>query len=216
MGFPNVDLQLVAIFTNSFIAAQAAPAQVIADTFGDLDPTVQTQIAAYLTRKSFINDVREHGGSFVYIIPSFPLSDVPFPQIAISLGQGDSDRFIGDETGNSTPVLDGNGATIAWNVEKGYYEKSNWNIHIVCATKDEVIWLSRLCQRFICESFDALCTAGIMEVNIFIQDLRADENTMQPSTVFSRGIRMSATVANTWNIQIPLMADYEVGNNTAL
>lgn len=212
MGFPNVDKQLVRILTAGFNAAKADPTFLIEDLFEDLDVAEQAQIAAYLTRKTFVNDVREHKGSNVYVIASFPLLEVPFPQIAISLGAGDSDRFMNDLTGQSKPITDGTGAVVAYAIEKGYYEKSNWDIHTVCATKDEAIWLSRLVQRFICEAFDDLARAGISEVNILIQDLRADENTLQPSTVFNRAIRLSATVANTWNERIP-NGTYAEGTN---
>ena len=212
MGFPNVDKQLVRILTAGFNAAKADPTFIIEDLFEDLDVAERAQITAYVTRKAYVNDVREHKGSNVYIIASFPLLDVAFPQIAISLGAGDSDRFMGDLTGQSKPITDGTGAVVAYAIEKGYYEKSNWDIHTVCATKDEAIWLSRLVQRFICEAFDDLARAGISEVNIFIQDIRADESTLQPSTVFNRAIRLSATVANTWNERIP-NGTYAEGTN---
>ena len=143
-------------------------------------------------------DVRDKKGDNIYLITSFPLVDIPFPQIAISLGVGESDRFMGDLTGESEAIKDEDDQTIGWYIEKGYYERCNWDAHVVCATKDEAIWLSRFSQRFICEAFGALSQLGINEVNIIIQDLRCEEGTMQPSTVFNRSIKLQATVANTW------------------
>jgi hypothetical protein len=218
VGFPNVDKQLVRIIAAGFAAAKADPARMaflIGDLFDDLTDAERTQITTYLTRKAIKTDVRDKKGDNVYIITSFPLLDIPFPQIAISLGVGESDRFMGDLTGESEPIKDDADNITGWCIEKGYYERSSWDTHVVCATKDEAIWLARLCQRFICEAFGQLSQLGINEVNIIVQDLRCEEGTMQPSTVFNRSIKLQATVSNTWNEMIPTIQIAE-GDNLLL
>lgn len=218
MGFPNVDKQLVRIIAAGFAAAKADAdrmAFLIGDLFDDLTEAEQLQIGTYVSRKTFKTDVREKKGDSVYLITSFPLIDIPFPQIAISLGVGESDRYMGDLTGESEAIKDADDQTIGWYIEKGYYERSNWDVHVVCSTKDESIWLSRFCQRFICEAFGALSQLGINEVTIIIQDLRCEEATMQPSTVFNRSIKLQATVANTWKEMVSATQIAE-GDNAAL
>ena len=219
MGFPNVDKQLVKLIAAGFATAKADPnrmAFLVKDLFEDLTAAERSQVSTYVTRKAFQTDVREKKGDNAYILPSFPLTDIPFPQIAISLGVGESDRYMGDLTGESEPILDDQENVTGWYIEKGYYERSTWDVHVVCATKDESIWLARLSQRFICEAFGQLAQVGINEVNIIMQDLRLEEGTMQPSTVFNRSIKLQATVSNTWKEQVGSNGTYAMGENAEL
>lgn len=214
MGFPNVDKILQNIFATKFAAVKLDPTYTISDLFEDQDAGQQAEIIAYIQRKQFVTDIRSRQDNTVYLITTFPMVDMPFPQISITLGQEDTDRYMGDQTGQSDPVLDDNGTQIGWDIIKGFYAKSSWNISVVTATKDEAIWLSRLCELFIFQSMDDLDAAGVTEVNLSVADMRPEQD-QQPMTVICRGIKMSATTMNSWTTRIPI-ATYQSGNNVAL
>jgi hypothetical protein len=214
MGFPNVDKILVRMFGQEFEALKLDSDYIINDLFEDLDPDEREEITTYIQRKEFVTDIRRREDSAVYLLTTFSTLDLPFPQISVTLGQEDTDRYMGDQVGQSAPVLDGNGATIAWDITKGFYAKSNWNISVVTATKDEAIWLSRLCQLFIFKNMMELEEAGVAEVNLSISDMKLEQD-QQPLTVISRGIRMSATTLNSWIKRVPV-SFYQTGNNLAL
>jgi len=219
MGFPNVDLQLVKIFLAGFAAAKADPT-VIDDLFEDLDDTDRAAIKQYLASLTVTDDVRQRKEHhrYLYLLPHFPLSGYPFPQIGVSLGTEDSaERFISDYTGDPVPVTDQQGTLIGYDQEKGYLGQGHWNIDVVSATKPESIWLSRFCQLFICESQDYLTGLGIQEVSVALGDIKLEaQQTMQPSEIFNRGVRVSAKVANTWKKRLPINGDYQTGINQAL
>ena len=219
MGFPNVDVFLVKTFLSSLRSLQTSPAGTIADLFEDLDADDRASIIQYVKSLTITGDVRERDerNKYLYVLPHFPLLGYPFPQIGISLGQEDTaNKFIGDYTGEPVAVIDSNGATIGYDQEKGYLASGTWNIDVVCATKPESIWLSRMCQLFICQRLEELTALGVMEVNIALADLKLEaQQTMQPGEIFNRGIRVTARVANTWKKRLPPPNAYAVGKNTA-
>jgi len=220
MAFPNVDKFLVKWFLQRFEEVQLDLERFVEDTFNDLEAeTEQVEIITYLTETTFTDSVqdREEGKRFAYILPHYPVAEVNFPQIAISLGQeNQSDKFLGDATGESFPVTDDDGNIVAFDVQKGYLATATWQIDVVCGTKDEAIWLSRCCQRFICEALDELDQIGANEISISLADLKLDDKAMmQPMTVFNRAISISAKVANTWLKRVPAYT-YRTGNNVAL
>lgn len=219
MGFPNVDLQLVKAFLAGFAAAKADPS-VLDNLFEDLDADDIAAIKQYLSSLTVTDDVRlrKDHQRYLYVLPNFPLSQLPFPQIGISLGQDDpAERFISDYTGDPVPVLDEDDVLIGHDQEKGYLSQGNWNIDVVCATKPEAIWLSRLCQLFTCQAQDTLAQIGVIEVAVSLADIKLEPGqTTQPSEIFNRGLRISAKVANTWNKRIPLAGNYQTGINKAL
>jgi hypothetical protein len=214
MGFPNIDKILVAIFKAKFDALKAAPEFTINDLFEDLSAGERAEITAYIQKKQFHTDIRDRKDSAVFLMATFPMIELPMPQISITLGQEDTDRYMGDQTGISEPVLDTDGATIAWDIIKGFYSKANWTISIVTTTKDEAIWLTRLCQHTIFESMLDFEAAGITEVTISTADMRLEQD-QQPLTIFNRTIRLTATVINSWKKRVPATT-YKTGNNTAL
>lgn len=214
MGFPNVDKILIRLFKAEFAAIKLDPAFIITDTFTDLDESEQNSILQYLVRKTFTDELRDRGDAKVYLTTSFPMLDMPLPQISITLGQEDTDRYMGDQVGTSTPVLDTDGNTIAWDVLKGFYARSNWSIAVVAATKDETIWLSRLCERIIFDNMNTLELEGVAEVSLTMADHRLDPQH-QPMTASNRTIRMTALTMNSYRKRIPASV-YATGNNTAL
>lgn len=218
MGFPNVDKQLVKIFLQGFTDAQNL-GLAIPDTFEDLDPEEQADIALYLSRRVVTNDIRERSADerFLYIVPHFPIAGYPFPQIGISVGQeSPGDKFLGDYVGETLEVTDAEGNVIGWDTVKGYFAAATYNIDVVCNTKDEAIWLSRLCQHFICQALGQLTEVGIMQVDISLTDPKIDpQAATQPADIFTRTVTVSALVANTWKVRKPAYT-YATGVNKAL
>lgn len=213
MGFPNVDKTLQKLFLAQFAATQADPAFTINDLFEDLDESERAEIGHYLLRKQFTSDVRDRGSN-VYVTLSFVQTDIPFPQICITLGKGNTDQWMGGAVGESVAVKDETGKTIAWDVTKGFYAKPAWDVTIAAATKDEVIWLSRLCQLFIMSNMDTLAASGVIEVDVTEADLQPQQE-QQPMTIFARQLKISTTTENTWKKRIPA-SYYATGINTAL
>lgn len=214
MGFPNVDKILVQLFKDSFAALKADPAFIINDTFEDLSIAEQDAILQYVTRKTFTDDMRDRSDSAVYLLTGFPMLEMPLPQISITLGQEDTDRYMGDQVGTSTPVTDAGGNVIAWDILKGFYARSSWNVAVVAATKDETIWMSRLCERIIFDNMRELETMGVAEVLLTMTDLQLDPSH-QPMSVFNRTTRVNATTLNSYTKRIPASA-YSTGLNTSL
>jgi len=217
MGFPNVDLILRDLFLADFQATKTTPEFAVADLFDDRSEEEQAEIVEYLISRRFTGSVQDRGDDRrVFILPHFPVSDLPFPQIGIYSGEVDGlDRLLGDYSGESEAVKNEDGEVIGWAQIKGYWEVSSWNIDVVTATKDEAIWLARLCQYFICQSFQPLTEKGILEIDVMMTDLRPEKSTLQPLQYFVRGLKVRAKVANTWKKRLPV-SYYETGVNLAL
>lgn len=214
MGFPNVDIFLAAKFIERFSEAKADPAFIVPDLFDDLSVAEQAEITQYIQRKSFTDDLRERTDSEVFIFPSYPMFTVPLPQIGISLGsENDAERFLDDSVGVSTAYPDSTNQT-HWLIPKGYWAAATYQCDIVATTKDEVIWLSRFVQRFIMEEQDTMDQIGVKEVSVSLQDTMI-KSEHQPTTAFSRALRISCKVANRWNKLVPV-SYYATGNNLAL
>ena len=212
MGFPNVDIFLVGKLLEKFTAVKASPTFAVADLFEDLTSQDWTDITIYLGRKTFTKDLRDRPTSAVYIMPHFPLLDMPLPQIGISLGNEQTvEKFLDDTVGDATPYPS-TGTQTHWDVPKGYWASANYTIDVAAATKDETIWLARFVQRFLCEEQDALDAIGAKEVTISQQDMRLNNDQM-PVTVFNRQVTVSCKVANTWTKRLPV-STYTLGANS--
>lgn len=216
MGFPNVDMILKKIMVEEFKALQLNSSLAISDLFEDMTPAEQTRIANYLRSITITDDVRDRGDRRLFILPHFPLIDLPLPQIGLSVGEESAgERVLGDYAGEATPVADSDGTVIAWDIPHGYFANGSWNIDIVTASKDETVWLSRLCQYFICRSLDDLDGYGIKEISLSLTDIKIEQQTMQPGDFFARSIRMTGKAANTW-IKRVSASYYQTGINLAL
>lgn len=214
MGFPNVDIFLTSKLIERFAQAKADPSFIVPDLFDDLSLAEQTEISTYIQRKNFTDDLRDRNDSEVFIFPSYPMFQIPLPQIGISLGTEDtSEKFFDDVVGDATPYPNLEEIT-HWDIPKGYWAQASYQADIVCTTKDEVIWLSRFVQRFIMEELDTLDQIGVKEVALSLQDTMP-KTEAQPTTAFSRAVRISCKVANTWTKRVPV-SFYQTGNNTAL
>ena len=216
MGFPNVDTYLCKRFSEHFAETQNDPAGTIDDLFEDMDDAERMEVSEYLQATKFTRDTRDREkGRRVYIVPHFPMTDIPFPQIGISLGtESVSDKFIGDYTGESAPVEDCQSNVVAFDVPHGYYASASWNIDVLCPTKDETVWISRFCQLFVCRMLEDLDAMGVQEVTVSLADINIQSEQF-PHTVFFRRITISGKTANTWKKRIPNQA-YKTGTNKAL
>ena len=219
MGFPNVDKFLQRLVLAKLESLQDMPEETVADLFECLDAEEQAEICLYLTRLHPTKDIRyrDERKKVLYVLPHFPLAGHPFPQIGISVGtEGTADKILGSNTGNTRERRDAQGNLVGWKVEKGCLAHGGWQLDVIAHTKDETVWLSRICQLAITEALDELTALGVWDVSIEVGDVRPDEQaTMQPAEIFVRTVRVSATVANTWYKDVPL-STYETGNNTAI
>lgn len=214
MGFPNVDIFLSAKFIERFNEAKVNPTFIVSDLFDDLSVAEQAEIIEYIQRKNFTDDLRERTDSELFVFPSYPMFNVPLPQIGISLGsENTAEKFFDDVVGEATPYPE-TGDQTHWAIPKGYWAQADYQADIVCTTKDEVIWLSRFLQRFIMEELDTLDQIGVKEVAVSLQDTML-KSEHQPITAFSRSVRISCKAANTWTKLIPV-AYYQTGNNLSL
>ena len=192
---------------------------VINDMFGGQSANFRAAVVQYLGSLEISTDLRDRESDdtrVLYILPSFTLADLPFPQISIYLGNEDSQDFmLGSETGGDTLPVVVDGVTVGWDVEQGYWAGVNYRADIVCGTKEETIWLSRLCQRAILDKILELDGMGVKEPRISLADLKLEQEQF-PTMVFARGLMFVAKSLNTWNLRIPATVDYETGTNTAL
>ena len=215
MGFPNVDIFLVDKLLAKFNAVKADPEFTINDLFDDFDSGRRAEVTTYIANKTFVTDLRKRGSNEVFILPHFPLIDQPFPQIAISLGQENTaEKFLDDLVGESEPAYDSHGVQIGWDIPKGYLGAASYRIDVVCATKEEAVWLSRFIQRFICELQDDLDGIGAKEIDVSLADMKLEPEHM-PQTVFNRTVMIHCKVENLWKKRIPL-STYQLCDNSGV
>lgn len=217
MGFPNLDRFLVKTILAKLLSFQGAENYRLEQIFDDFEEAEVAEVRQYLAGLTPTGNLRDKGKGRLFVMPSYPLSDLPFPQIGVSVGSEDTaDRFLGDETGGDpAEVFDEDENLIAWDLERGYWGSGMWMVQIMAATKEEVIWLSRLCQQAIVDGFDALDALGVKEVALAVADLRPDPQ-YYPQNLFLRGLKVTAgKVANTWLKRIPASV-YRTGVNLTL
>jgi hypothetical protein len=158
---------------------------------------------------------KENEERVIYVIPSFLLFNLPFPQIGIYMGADDSqDFFCGQDVNGEPKPITKNGDIVAWDYEKGYYAGVNYRADIIAGSKDEVIWLSRLCQRAIAANVPHLEKMGVVETRIGAADTKLEQEHF-PALVFSRAVIFTGKSLHTWSVRVPAYG-YETGINTAL
>lgn len=221
MGFPDIDIWLVDKMKIWFDALKASPDFILNDTFSSLSDTRRANIKAYVVRKKYTTDLRDRDNSTgqVFIFNHFPLSDTTLPQIAINLGsETPTEDFIGyDDGGGSTPVIqkiNNVDTVVAYDSLKTYFFSTVLNIDVVAATKDESVWLSRLVQRFICDSFLDMSAVGVYEQNVSLADMKLMEEH-QPLTAFNRRVTLTCSGKNTWTLRTAA-ATYKTGINKGI
>lgn len=215
MGFTDLQTYFVDEFTAFLQAMQAdATRYIIKDLFGTQTKERQAEVVNYIASLNISNDMTERPdqGKTLYILPSYPISNLPFPQIGVYLGADDTtDFYLGNYTGApATPLMDGL-TQIGWEIENGHWSGVNYRIDVVANSPDESIWLARLCQRAILGKLMVLDGLGVKEPRISVQDQRLEQEQF-PAMVFARSITFTAKVAQTWKEILPYTV-YATGLN---
>lgn len=219
MAFPNLDLFLIDLFA-AFIERIKGETDrfTLDDLFGDRPEEEREAVALYLSGVNIAKDIRERedGERYLYIIGSFPTMELPFPQIGVYIAPEDtSDFFVGNDVGiESEAVRDGIDTIIAWDQTLGCASNGTYWCDIICNTKDEVVWLSRICQRAIIEHLDDLALLNAIEPKISMGDLKPEQEHF-PGLVFARRVTLTAKVFQTWKKRLTV-GTYATGINKAL
>lgn len=230
MGFPNVDLWLVNQFVEQFEGAQGDPGDpetpdvlsvLIADTFPDLDAAKRAEIQERLAGYAILTDLRTGAdGPTLTIMPGFPLTDVPFPQISVVVaGEMGNDIPLGFGTGEATAVYDPEDesespAIIGWDMPKAYWATCTYQVQVLCGHWWELIWLTRLCQRFILGMERTLAAQDVFIEAITVADLQLNPQQF-PTLAFARGISLTCRASMSVTDRLPA-STYETGVNVAL
>jgi hypothetical protein len=213
--FINLDLYFRDLFA-SFLNQIKTDDWIIDDLFKDRPDAERHAIKKYLMSRRIVTDIQEQEESPIYVIPSFVLNGLPFPQIAIHLGgENSQDHFVGMETGGDPIPVMKNNEVVAWDQERGYYAAVNYRADIIANSKDEVIWLSRICQRAIAGKILELDEMGVIEPHIGTADTELEQK-FYPAIVFSRAVVFSGKSLHTWMERAPVQEPYEIGDNTVV
>jgi hypothetical protein len=216
MAFINLELYFRDLFAAAIVEA-GTDDRIIADLFSDRPEAERSAVQQYFSERRVLTDMNEELGKRergIYVLESFPLGHLPFPQIGVYLGGEDSQDFmLGQETGAPpVPVLVNNEIT-NWDTEKGYYAGINYRADIIANSKAEVIWLSRICQRAIASNIMALEAKGVIEARISAGDTKPEQEHY-PALVFSRAVIFTGKSLHTWTTRVPVYNGFEIGNNT--
>jgi hypothetical protein len=215
--FISLDLHFVELFSTFIETAKNDGGLIVSDLFADRPEEERAAIMKYLTRHSIITDMTqmcEDDENVIYVIPSFPLTNFPMPQIGVYMGpETSSDFFVGNNLGKSWPVMKDN-ATIGYDNAKGYYANVNYRADVVCLSKLEAIWLGKLCQRALAGDIPALEGMDITEHVISAVDTQL-ENVQFPALVFSRAVTYSGKALQWWKERVPTF-QFQEGINKAL
>jgi hypothetical protein len=220
VSIPNFDLILQELFKAAIEELQQVGTEwIVDDLFSDRTLNYRDAITQYVNGITVTDDIREreHGRRFLYAIPSFPMADVPFPQIGTYLAPEElSDFFIGDSIGiESTEIRNGAGTVTAIEHTHGCFGQATYWSDIIANTKEEVIWLSRICQRKLLTNLRNLEAQGAMDVRISLGDMKLEQEHY-PAMVFARRLIFSCKLGITWTDRVPINGTYQTGINTAL
>lgn len=220
MGFPNVDLYLVSRFIECFSNAKGNLDFYVSDIMEDRPDAERETIRLYLNGLRVTSDQKDRSSEkTLFVVPSWPMFDLPFPQIGVSLAsEGTVERLLGDETGTKrtgTAII--GGVEVGFqDTEYGYWASGQWNVDVVCASKLEAVWLANLCRRFVLASFLDLDEMGVKEVTLSLADIRL-EGEQLPVPVFGRRLSIIAgRVTHTWWEREYFDGVYGIGINKGL
>lgn len=218
MGFPNIDLWLVNQFVTQFQSAPLDLAVMIDDTFPDLDGETRARVLHWLSERAIVTDVREsQEGKTLTILPGFPVVDVPFPQITVvTAGEVGNDIPLGFGEGEAAAVYDDDDpeTVVGWDRPKGYWSVNTYQIQVLCGHWWELVWLTRLCQRFILGMERVLSTQGVHIEAITVADLQLSREQF-PTLAYARGISLTCRAFQKMTERLPA-SYYETGMNKAL
>lgn len=217
MSLVNLDLYLVDLF-HDFLKEvnNDNNSKVIDEIFQDRPEAYREAIKSYLHTMNVTKDLqdRSRDGRNIYILPSHPLRELAFPQIAVYLADEHStDWYLGGTTGTD-PVYIEEPDFIGWEYEEGYIAQAQYRVDVVANTKEETIWLARLCQRAVLGNIKIMETLGFVELNIGMADLQLHPEHF-PSQVFGRGVFLNGKAQQTWTHRV-VAQFYQTGDNLAL
>lgn len=218
MGFPNIDLWLVDRFAQKFQDAQGDLGILIDDTFSDFTADKRDEICQWLIGREVVTDLREPViGPSLTILPGFPLVDVPMPQISV---------VVASETGNDIPLgfgqgeaqavydPDNPGTVTGWDVPMGYWATCSYQVQVLCGHWPEVVFLTRLCQRFILGMERTLSQKNVHLEALTVADLQLNPQQF-PTLAFARGLTLTCKAWMGAIERLPV-SFYQTGTNKAI
>lgn len=217
MGFLNVDIILKEKIIEFMGLLRDEEYYRVHDIFEGLSENTRDEIYKYINRLNVTDNVqtRREDENFLYVISSPILADGPFPQIGVYVGnEAQDERGLGDDTGEDAIPIVEDDVTVAWEATFGLWQRGKWIIDIIGTTRDETIWLSRICQYAIALNFKALDLLGLNEMDISLQDTLLDKQ-FQPGLVYSRRLIVGGKFAGTWKDRFEA-STYETGVNLAI
>lgn len=217
MGIPNIDLYLISLLQAFFGLVKGPGAYVLDDLFAGHAAEEIDSIKLYLATHEVTADIRKQreGQRYLYLLDSYPLADIPFPQVCVTVGDENSvEHFLGDESGTRESIEDGAGNVIAFDDEQVVMSSGTWAIDIMASTKRELVWLSRISQLAILSNLAQLHDVGLMEIDCSVADMRLDPQHF-PQTGLARRLTIRGKVRQTWNIRLEAHI-YKPGANMAL
>ena len=217
MGFLNLDLYLVDLFHDFINDIKADDnCRMIDEVFADRPEAYREMIKAYLRSMNITRDLRDRAQDErnIYILPSYPLRDLAFPQIAIHLAEENAaDWFLGG-MGGEDPVEINEPDFVGWGIQNGCHASVKYQADIICNTPEESIWLARLCQRALFGNVLQMEEQGLLEMTVGMADIQLHPEHF-PGIVFGRGVFVSGKAEHTWLKRVP-SSNYQTGNNNGL
>jgi hypothetical protein len=220
MGFLNVDIILKEKIIEFMGLLRNEEYYRVHEIFDGLSENKKDEIYKYINKLTVTDNVqiRREGENFLYVVSSPILAEGPFPQIGVYVGNESQDeRGLGDDTGEDAIPIVEDGETVAWEAEYGLWQRGSWIIDIIGTTRDETIWLSRICQYAIVLNFKSLDLLGLIEMDIALQDTVLNQQ-FQPGLVYSRRLTVRGKFAGTWKDRfgVGTVGTYETGVNLAI
>lgn len=217
MGLLNLDLYLVDLF-HDFIngVKNDDNCRMVDEIFADRPDQYREMVKGYLRSMNITKDLQDRAREErnIYILPSYPLRDLAFPQIAIHLAdENTTDWFLGEMSSNPPAAISEPGF-VGWEIEHGCFAQARYQADIVANTPEESIWLARLCQRALLGNVRQMEAMGFIEMTVGMADIQLHPEHF-PSQVFGRGVFVNGKAGHTWTVRIP-QSTYQTGNNTAL
>lgn len=218
MAIPDVDLYLVDIIIELLNGAKGDLAYLIDDVFSLRPDSERASLREYLGGMEITDNVelRDDRKRFLYVIPSHPLMDVPFPQIAVTVPNEQINDFPLGNAPDDTPreVRDSSGEIIGYDVSQSCFAAGQWHIEVVAGTKIETVWLSRLVQVAVLRNLDQMDQIGVKNITLGMMDLQLDPKQL-PQLAYARRVQVNGLTVHEWTTRIK-PSYYQTGVNLAV
>ena len=218
MAFNDVDLYLSDKLMETINELRGDDIYVLEDAFSGRPERELAALREYLGKLVLTDDVdhrKKDGEHVLYVLLSFPLADLPAPQICITLPTEQANDFpLGAGVQDTEEATDGDGNVTGYVIRKGYFAQGQWNVDILAASKLEAIWLARMVQLTILRCLDDMDLNGVKNVSFNTVDLEIAQQQL-PQLMFARRIQISGVVIQEW-IEHQSNGIYAEGVNLAL